>query len=324
MRQPQTPPEVSVVIPTYNRPGLLRRAVTSALGQDDVRLEVIVVDDGSSPRVTADALPSGVTIVRNSEDGGVATARNLGAQLAQTPWLAFLDDDDWWAPDHLCRLLSVANASAAGFAYAGRWNVNLATGEVTLSPALPAQELATRLLHENAVGTPSGVIVQRSLYLDVGGSDPSLAAMADWDLWIRLAGVARGVASPVATVAYAVHDQNMSSDIPQLLTEFTRLTERHAQACQRNRVRFGDVGFPRWIARLYRDEGRRVRAASWYLRSARAPTCRLDAVRAVGVLLGERVMRVGQRPAIGQGVPPPDWLNDPTADPLPVHAGAEH
>lgn len=302
------PPEVSVIIPTYNRPALLRRAVTSALTQGGVGVEVIVVDDGSSPRVMSSALPADVTIARTGGSGGVAAARNLGARLARSPWLAFLDDDDWWAPDHVRRLLSAATASGAGFAYAGRWIVDLATGAAELSPALPAEGLASRLLHENVVGTPSGVIVRRSLYLEVGGSEPSLAAMADWDLWIRLADVARGVAGPVATVAYGVHDHNMSLDVPGLLCEFTRLAERHGAACQRNGIRFGEPGFPRWIARLYRDEGRRAQAAAWYLRSARIPGQRLDAVRAVGVLLGERVMVLGQRPRPAEGVPVPAWV----------------
>lgn len=322
MRDGQTPAEVSVVIPTYNRPGPLQRAVASALEQDRVDVEVIVVDDGSSPRVSADVLPPDVTLVRIGSEG-VAAARNLGVQVASAPWIAFLDDDDWWAPDHLCRLLSAASTADAGFAYTGRWNVDLRTGEATLRPALPADQLATRLLHENAVGTPSGVLVRRSLYLDVNGSDPSLAAMADWDLWIRLAGVARGVASPVATVAYALHDDNMSSCVPRLLSEFTRLAERHAAACRQHGIQFGDSSFARWIAQLYRDEGTRTRAAAWYLRSARTRGCRLDAVRAVGVLLGERFIRLGRRPRVGKDVPPPAWLNPPIANPQPVAAGPE-
>jgi glycosyltransferase involved in cell wall biosynthesis len=312
-----------VVIPTYNRPGPLQRAVASALAQRGVDVEVIVVDDGSSPRVTSNALPAEVTIARTGECGGVATARNMGARLARSPWLAFLDDDDWWAPDHVWRLLSAATDAGAGFAYAGRWNVNLTTGATTLTAALPAEGLATRLLHENAVGTPSGVIVRRSVYLEIGGCDPSLSALADWDLWIRLIEVTGAVAAPVPTIAYGVHDQNMSLDVAGLLSEFTRLAQRHAAACRRHGTRFGEPGFPRWIARLYRDEGRRARAAAWYLRSARLPGRRLDAVRAFGVLLGEGVMQLGRRPSVGEDVSPPAWLDASTATLQPAPAVAE-
>jgi glycosyltransferase involved in cell wall biosynthesis len=314
------PPEVSVVIPTYNRPGLLQRAVRSAVAQDGVHAEIIVVDDGSAPCVSADAMPPSVILARTGSQG-VAAARNLGAEVASAPWIAFLDDDDWWAPDHLRRLLSAATAADAGFAYTGRWHVDLSTGAATLRPALHSDGLATRLLHENVVGTPSGVIVRRSLYLEVGGSDSSLAAMADWDLWIRLAGVARGVADPVATVAYAVHEDNMSSDVQRLISEFPYLAERHAAACARHGIKFGESSFPRWIARLYRDDGRRIRAAAWYLRSARVPGRRLDALRAIGVLLGERAMLRGSgtltTPRAPSG-PVPAWVvpgktKEPTA-----------
>jgi glycosyltransferase involved in cell wall biosynthesis len=317
MRDHEVPPEVSVVIPTYNRPGLLRRAVTSAVEQEGVRVEVIVVDDGSSPHVSAAALPPEVTITRTGSVG-VAAARNLGAQLARAPWIAFLDDDDWWAPDHVRRLLSAAAATDAGFAYAATWNVSMATGHAAFTPAAPAAGLDTMLLRTNAIGTPSCVIVLRSLYLEVGGFDPSLAVVADWDLWIRLARVAHGVAGPAATVAYAAHDENMSSDIPRLLNEFRQLAARHAAACRRHGIRFGDPGFPHWIAQLYRRQGRRLRAAAWYLRSARIPGWRLDALRAVGVLLGERAMSHSRRPLAGQSVPVPGWVTPGNASAHPV------
>jgi glycosyltransferase involved in cell wall biosynthesis len=306
----QISPEVSVVIPTYNRPGLLRRAVTSALAQEGARVEVIIVDDGSSPQVTADELPAEVTIARIPSEG-VAAARNLGARLAGAPWVAFLDDDDWWAADHVRRLLSAASATGADFAYAATWNVSLTTGEASLMAAVPADGLATTLLHRNAIGTPSCVIVRRSLYLEVGGFDQSLAVVADWDLWIRLARVARAAAGSAPTVAYAAHDDNMSLNIPRLLAEFRRLAERHAAACRQRGIRFGDPDFPRWIAQLYRRQGRRGRAAAWYLRSARIPGWRLDALRAVGVLLGERAMGHGRRRLGGQSVPVPAWVVTP-------------
>jgi hypothetical protein len=152
------------------------------------------------------------------------------------------------------------------------------------------------------------VIVQRSLYRELGGFDPSLAVVADWDLWIRLARVVRAVPGPAATVAYAVHDDNMSLDIPRLLHEFRRLARRHSEACRRHGIRFGDPDFPRWIAHLYRRQGRRLRAAEWYLRSARVPGWRLDALRAVGVLLGERFMQLGRQPPVAPSVTAPAWV----------------
>jgi hypothetical protein len=100
----------------------------------------------------------------------------------------------------------------------------------------------------------------------------------------------------------------MSLDLPRLIDEFKRLAACHASLCERHGIRFGDPGFSRWMAQLYRRQGRRRAAAAWYLRSARAPGRRLDVVRALGVLLGERTMRMASRGAPASQEIPPGWL----------------
>ncbi|HEY2441392.1 MAG TPA: glycosyltransferase family 2 protein [Solirubrobacteraceae bacterium] len=301
-------PEVTAVIPTYDRPQLLRRAVASAVGQERVALEVIVVDDGSTEPVAPADLPDGVIIARTGGSGGVAAARNLGVERARAPWVAFLDDDDWWAPDHVHRLQSAAERANAGFAYAATWNVDLANSQAVMRPAPPPGGLVSQLLRENAIGTPSCVMIDRSVYLSLGGFDGRLSVVADWDLWIRLAGAAAAAVSPVATVAYAAHDANMSLDLPRLIDEFKRLAACHASLCERDGIRFGEPGFARWMAQLYRRQGRRRAAAAWYVRSARVPGRRLDALRAVGVLLGERTMRIASHGSPPSQAIPPSWL----------------
>ncbi len=309
------PPEVTVVIPTYNRPELLRRAVASVLDQERVAREVIVVDDGSTRRVTEDDLPAGVTVVRNGGSGGVAAARNLGVERAAAPWIAFLDDDDWWARDHLHRLLKAAAEAHADFAYAATWNVDLDGGRATMRPAASPVGLASQLLHENAIGTPSCVMISRSLHRALGGFDTTLSPMADWDLWLRMADAGTGAVSPAATVAYAAHGANMSLDLRRLIDEYRRLARRYAPLCEREGIRFGDPGFARWMAQLYRRQGRRRPAAVWYLRSARVPGRRSDAARAGGVLLGERAMRLGRKRLESPHSVPPAWLS-PNGTPL--------
>jgi glycosyltransferase involved in cell wall biosynthesis len=90
---------LSVVIPTWNRADLVCEAVASALEQRDGRVEVIVVDDGSTDG-TADALArrfgSGVRVLRSRRRRGAGAARNAGARLASGELLAFLDSDDLW------------------------------------------------------------------------------------------------------------------------------------------------------------------------------------------------------------------------------------
>lgn len=95
---------VSVVIPTRNRPHLVRRAVRSALRQTYSRLEVIVVIDGED-KETLSALASlqdaRLHLHELAENTGGGEARNLGVGYAKGSWIAFLDDDDEWLPQKI-------------------------------------------------------------------------------------------------------------------------------------------------------------------------------------------------------------------------------
>ncbi|MEV6849065.1 glycosyltransferase family 2 protein [Actinoplanes sp. NPDC051411] len=104
-------PEVSVVIPTCNRPDLATRAVTSALGQTHADLEVVVVIDGPDP-ATEEALAAipdaRLRVLPLPERGKAPNARNQGARAATGRWTAFLDDDDEWLPAKLDVQLKLA------------------------------------------------------------------------------------------------------------------------------------------------------------------------------------------------------------------------
>ncbi len=120
-------PEVSAVVPTKDRWPLLERALRSVLAQDGVVVEAIVVDDGSTDgtreRLEAWGDPR-VRYLRHERSEGVSRARNRGTEAARAPYVAFLDDDDVWAPDHLNRLLS-ALPPGGSFAFARHYVVDL-------------------------------------------------------------------------------------------------------------------------------------------------------------------------------------------------------
>lgn len=97
------PPSVCVVIPTHDRPELLRRAIRAVLAQDyDGPLEVIVVHDGSEPDPSnAHAGPRPVRVVANDRVRGLSGARNTGILASGADLIAFCDDDDLWRPPKL-------------------------------------------------------------------------------------------------------------------------------------------------------------------------------------------------------------------------------
>ena len=103
----QKSPQISAVIPTYNRAALVGRAIESVLSQEYAPSEIVVVDDGSADE-TRRVLESYGDKVRGvyQPNAGVSAARNRGVREAKFAWIAFLDSDDCWAPGHLRRIVN--------------------------------------------------------------------------------------------------------------------------------------------------------------------------------------------------------------------------
>ena len=185
------PPRVSVVIPTYNRAGLVVRAIESVLKQTFCDFELIVVDDASPDdtpeRVAAIADPR-VRLVRLAKNRRQARATNTGIAQARGEWVAFLDDDDEWLPSKLeLQLARLDQDSDASAAYC---RVRRQTPE-GLQPlrqrsSFPEGDITDSLLTRAVALTPSAYVVKRSALLEVGGFDESFMATLDMDLWLRM------------------------------------------------------------------------------------------------------------------------------------------
>jgi GT2 family glycosyltransferase len=170
-------PHVSVVLPTRNRRRLVMQAIACALAQRDVRVEVLVVDEGSSdgtPEALAAMTDPRIRVLRNDVPAGVARARNAAIEQARAEWVAFLDDDDLWAPAWLATALEVAGRTGAGVVYGGRVMVDgdrRATGSM-LPPAV--ERVGAELQYENVLGGPSVVVARTAAVREAGGFDPGL------------------------------------------------------------------------------------------------------------------------------------------------------
>ena len=106
--EPSGPVDVSVIIPTYNRGSLITEAVESVLGQPALRVEVIVVDDGSNDD-TLERLARyrDRIIIVQTNHGGAPHARNAGIKVARGRYVAFLDSDDRYLPHKLALQVAV-------------------------------------------------------------------------------------------------------------------------------------------------------------------------------------------------------------------------
>ena len=255
--------DVSVVIPTRNRSALLTMTLRSVLRQQNVSLEVIVVDEASTDDTAAAVAALAddrIRIIRHDTPLGVSTARNRGAADARGEWLAFLDDDDLWAPDKLARQLNAAREAGRDWAYAG--SVNILDGNVRGRPPLPPNKVVEALPRYDAVpGGGSNVIVRRTTWLRAGPFDARLRNTEDWEMWIRLAtlGPPAWVCSPL--VARRLHSSNSSLDITEIIRG-TRLIE----ALHHTRADWGRLHH--WMAQSSLRAGQRRAAFVQYAKAA--------------------------------------------------------
>jgi hypothetical protein len=180
---------VSVIIPTHNRPYLLPRAVESALTAG-TNVEVIVVDDASTDETAAVCQSlHGIKYVRLGNNQGVAGARNAGVLASSAEYVALLDDDDVRLPGSLDRQLARLSEEPNAVLIYGQALIGGATDRMAddrYPHECPSGDVFWRLLAQNFM--PSGsVVVRRACLLTTGMFDPSISAIDDWDLWIRIA-----------------------------------------------------------------------------------------------------------------------------------------
>ena len=257
-------PEVSVVLPTHNRPRLLALTLHSVLWQQGVDVEVVVVDDGSTEdigTVVAGLEDARVRLIRHERPQGVSTARNRGVAEARGSWIAFVDDDDVWAPDKLVAQLGAAREGNHGWVYVGAVNVTEDLRVLGGAPPATADEVVACLPRANLIpGGCSGVAVHRDL-LPTEPFDGSYRHFADWDLWIRLARLDRpaGVVRPL--VGYRIHGGNASLDTAGMVAELDVIEERYGGPVDRAR-------FYRHVARVSQRASRHAAAVRYSLQAA--------------------------------------------------------
>jgi glycosyltransferase involved in cell wall biosynthesis len=181
-------PEVSVIIPTYNRRAMLLEAIDSVLAQSFNAFELIVIDDGSTDGTLEDLTRLGEKIrLSRIDHRGPAAARNCGVALARAPLLAFLDSDDLWAPTKLERQLAFMRANPV-CAISQTGEIWIRDGR-RVNPGLRHRKRAGDIFVDSlrtCLISVSAVIMRTELLRSAGGFDESMAAAEDYDLWLRL------------------------------------------------------------------------------------------------------------------------------------------
>jgi len=180
---------VSVVIPVFNRQELVNRAISSVIKQSYTPLEIIVVDDGSSPTLDASKLPKfkKIKVIRSPQNQGVSAARNQGIRKASGDWIAFLDSDDEWVCQKLEKQILYLQENKSIFAiHSGeKWIRN---GNEVLPPKYldkTSHSLWERSL-KHCLICPSSVLLHKSIFASIGLFNENLPVCEDYELWLKL------------------------------------------------------------------------------------------------------------------------------------------
>ncbi len=181
-------PQVSVIVPTYNRACLLKEALDSVLAQSYGNVELIVVDDGSTDHTRRLLASYGDRItVLFQPNTGVSAARNHGIQAASGDLIALLDSDDYWLPEKLAAQIDFFKATPQAMICQTE-EIWIRNG-VRVNPKRHHRKLSGMIFQASlplCLISPSAVMVRKSLLDEVGLFDEDLPACEDYDLWLRI------------------------------------------------------------------------------------------------------------------------------------------
>jgi glycosyltransferase involved in cell wall biosynthesis len=221
-----TPPLVSVVIPCYNSKRYLAEAIESALLQSYSRIEIIVVDDGSTDDTARIARSYPVHYIYQA-NRGISGARNTGILHCQGEYVLFLDHDDRLLPRAVeigVRLLEEHPECALAV---GEHRYIGADGKAIgySNKHAAGRDHYLMLLEHNFIETPCSALHRRSAIALTGGFDESLKGAEDLEFYLRTARQSTWVAHEAPVSDYRFHDSSMSRDAERMLEVSYRVLE---------------------------------------------------------------------------------------------------
>lgn len=205
---------ISVITSTYNRVERLKKCIKSVQDQTYTDYEHIIVDDHSTDgtqAVVANYRDDKIVYVRRTRNSGCDTKpKNEGIKVAKGKYIAFLDDDNTYRPDHLQALVNVLEANPSiAMVYADRW-ITDQTG--TLQPQIGVfHDFDPYLLLERNYIDTSDVLIRKEVLEYVGGFDERYKKYVDWNLWVRLVKAGFTFARvPLILTNYTIHTEAKS------------------------------------------------------------------------------------------------------------------
>ncbi len=224
-------PHVSVIIPTYNRAHVLKRAIQSVLDQTYPHFELIIVDDGSEDNTeeTVKAFrDQRIIYIRHDRNHGGSAARNTAIKSVRGKYIGLLDDDDEWLPEKLEKQLKKFGElpSDFGVVYTGFSYKSEKSGILSsITPALSG-DVYKSLLRECILGSPTPLI-KKEYFSKTGGFDETLPSCQDWDMWIRLSKHCKFAFVPDVLAYHYVHGFQISMNLDAKISGREKLLKKY-------------------------------------------------------------------------------------------------
>lgn len=184
--------KVSVIIPTYNRAGMIKRSIDSVLNQTYSDFELIVVDDGSTDhteQIINNYEDVRLRYLRTEQRYGANHARNIGIENAEGEFIAFQDSDDFWTKDKLERQIQIFEQFPQIDVVWCRYCRIMSSGMSQIVPGICVRntsqtETEKMLAKCNIIGTPT-MVVRKKCFEEAGLFDEAIHRFQDWELCIR-------------------------------------------------------------------------------------------------------------------------------------------
>lgn len=258
-------PSISVIIPCHNAASWILDSVKSAMAQVSRPCEIIVVDDGSTDSSIESLIDAHLQcrVIATKGGNGGAGARNIGAREASGDWLAFLDADDRWYPNHLCRVKKSIQVGDDMFAncFDRLIDEDIFPATIPIGNTTETRHNLNQLdfirLFETSWWFPgmSSIAMSRLIFNSVNGFDETFVRRHDIELWLRILQEIPQSTWTFDSLASTVY----RSDTPDSLSRNIASRERFLHlAFQRNAP---SPKNPNWIKVLQRTSKRAISAA---------------------------------------------------------------
>lgn len=216
--------KVSIIIPTFNRESLIKRAINSVFLQDYPDIEIIVIDDGSTDntfQIIKEYNDNRIIYLKNPYNLGASKSRNIGINLAKGKYISFLDSDDEWLPGKLSAELKLLdeNPDCAAVSFDQIFinqknNKIIKRRDFLRNSCNDMKKIKQEDVLRGDCLLTNDFTIRKEILLKIQGFDENLLARQDWDIWIRITSIAPVLQSSLKlTNKYIFHGKQISLDI---------------------------------------------------------------------------------------------------------------